>query len=361
MGNAFPYLAVEGSPHDRGVQYGEQATQRIEGSMDLYLHAFAQKGHDREKVALLGARYLESIEGFVPSIVEEMRGIAHGAGVDVGLIAAVNARTEILRASDDGCTAVACLPEVTANGHTIVAQNWDWQSECLDTTVVLHVRPDDGPEFITMVEAGIVGRSGLNGQGVAVAGNYLQSSEDFGHSGVPITTIRRQILGSPSFAEALGCVINTPRAFSSNHLLGSSGMALDLEVTPSNVYTLEDEDGILTHSNHFRSPAALARIEDLSIRRLPDSLYREKRLRSLLTHAKGKIDRDTIVGALRDHQGYPRSICRHPAPRSDGSISQTVASIIMDIEDGLVSVAAGPPCEAEYETYKLDSVNLHGI
>ena len=56
-----------------------------------------------------------------------------------------------------------------------------------------------------------------------------------------------------------------------------------------------------------------------------------------------------------DHQNYPEAICRHPAdvslPLARRSI--TVAGIIVDFEQDIMHICAGPPCEGEYIGYKL--------
>ena len=71
--------------------------------------------------------YLPVIEAFEPAYVEEMHGIAEGAGVPFENVVLLNARTEILklggpprlaarlptRDDPDGCTGVVVLPQAT--------------------------------------------------------------------------------------------------------------------------------------------------------------------------------------------------------------------------------------------------------
>jgi isopenicillin-N N-acyltransferase-like protein len=254
------------------------------------------------------------------------------------------------------------LPEVTADGHTLLGQNWDWRPACRASAVVLHARPSDGPEFITFVEAGLLARSGLNAAGVGVTGNFLQSDQDFGRDGVPIPFIRRQILQSTSLAQAVGAVVRAPRAFSSNHLIAhattdehgqSVGAAVDCESAPSEVFFLQPEEGILAHSNHFRSAAAQAKLQDTGIGRYPDTLYRDLRLREHLRRRAPRITIADLQAGLRDHYGKPDSVCRHEAARSDGTMIMTVASVVMDLTARQVWVAPGPVCEHEYTVYRL--------
>lgn len=360
---SVPYIQVEGPAYERGRQYGEQAEARIHKSVEIYTPAFAANGLDDARVRELAGRFLTVIRDFDAEAADELRGVADGAGLEVEQIVAINARTELLYWQDDGCTGVACLPAATADDHVLLAQNWDWRPACAESTVVLHIRPDSGPELITYVEGGLLGRAGLNSAGIAVTGNFLRSDQDFGRSGVPIPFIRRRILQSQSLAEAVGWVVRTPRAFSSNHLIADAGgEAIDCESAPEDVFFLQAAaDGILAHSNHFLAPAALTRLRDTGIERYPDTLYRDRRVRHPLQAASPNVTVEDVQDALRDHFGRPDSVCRHPAPRPDGTMITTVASLVMDVSAGRMWVADGPPCENEYVEYTLEREVAHAV
>ena len=354
---AFPVVRIAGDGATRGRQYGEQARDRINATLEIYLPAFAARGLDWPRVRELAGRFGEQMAAYDAELVEEIDGIARGAALELEHIVALNARTELLYWQDDGCTAVCCLPEVTADGHTLLAQNWDWRPACRESAIVLECRPTGGPAFITFVEAGLLARSGLNEAGIGVAGNFLQSDQDFGRGGVPIPLIRRRILTSSSLADAVGEVVRAPRAFSSNHLIAHApGEAIDCEAAPADVYFLEPEAGVLSHSNHFRSPAALARLRDTGIARYPDTLYRHSRLERAVRGAAPRVTPDDIKAALQDHYGLPDAVCRHPAPRPDGTTIATVASVVMDLNAGQLSVAPGPPCEHPYVEHEISEV-----
>lgn len=353
-----PVIEVAGDAATRGRQYGEYARERIERSVELYLPAFEARGLDWPRVRELARRFADRMADFDSGLVTEIEAIAAGAGLETEHVVALNARTELLFWQDDGCTGVAVLPEVSANEHTLLAQNWDWRPGCSETVVLLDARPDTGPGFRTFVEAGLLARSGVNDEGIGITGNFLQSNEDFGGNGVPIPLIRRRILTSPSLADALGEVVRAPRAFSSNHLIAHApGEAIDCESAPSDVFFLHPTDGLLVHSNHFLSPVALGRLRDTGIARFPDTLYRHRRLERLLRRAAPSITVDDVKDALRDHYGLPSSICRHPAPRPDGTVIATVASVVMDLNTRQISLSTGCPCENDYVEHRAEEVN----
>lgn len=351
----FPYIRVSGGAYERGLAYGSLASDRIRKTLDMYLPAFAARGLDWPRVRSIARELLVAIEQSHSMLAEEMKGIAAGAALEIEHIVAVNARTELLFWEEAACTSAACLPAVTADHHTILAQNWDWRPATIDSSVVLHVLPDDGPEFLTFVEAGLLARAGLNSAGLGVVGNFLQSDQDFAHGGVPAPVIRRRILGSRCLAEALTWIVRSPRAFSSNHLVAAADAGVvDCEAAPSDVFFLHPSDGLLTHSNHFQAPAAAVRLRDTGIARFPDTLYRSARLRMLLD-TQSSISLQRVTTALGDHAGWPFGICRHlPSEPEDGNIV-TVASLVMDLDAGLLWLAAGPPCRAAYQQLRLES------
>jgi hypothetical protein len=105
----------------------------------------------------------------------------------------------------------------------------------------------------------MVGRDGFNEHGIVVCGNLLVSNEDKGKVGVPIPILRRRILHSRHYYEAIDSLVRSPRGASGNYLIAHrDGVAIDFETTPNNVYMVYPERGLLTHANHFQSPVAQA-------------------------------------------------------------------------------------------------------
>jgi hypothetical protein len=188
----FPFVAVSGSPYERGLQYGKAVPDRIKRSIGLYGGTLDELGFDpREKARLIG-RFAAEIAAFGAHYLEEMRGIAEGAGVSLDDIVLVNARTEVVaqarreknkpEAEDDavdGCTGAIILQERSSTGRVIHGMNWDWRAECADTAIVLRVSREDGPDFMTFVEAGALARCGMNDAGIAITANYLESERDY--------------------------------------------------------------------------------------------------------------------------------------------------------------------------------------
>ena len=367
--DAFPLIEVAGPPRERGRQYGRQATGRIALGISHYTAQLTRSGLDADAIRALVREYVPHMDAFDPAYVEEMRGIAEGAGVDFESVALLNARTEILNlgrhpelrrrlAGDDACTGIVALPEATQGRRLIHAQNWDWKVECADTAVVLCVRRDDGPDLLTFTEAGGLARSGFNSAGVAITANYLECDRDYRRLGVPLALIRRKVLESQHLALALRCVYVTPKSAANNLIVSHrEGVAIDFECAPDETFQVHPEHGLLVHANHFVSPVALAKLRDTGIVNTPDSLYRDVRVRSLLAPQIGRLTRETVKAALLDDFATPWSVCRPPRPGVTEVVSATVAMVVMEPALGVMEVAPLPALGARFTSYHLEVVD----
>jgi len=98
--NQFPHVRVEGSALDRGRAYGSQARDRVQRSVAAYRDVFADwAGWDWATVRREAARFEAPIAAFRPTYLDEIRGIAEGAGLDPGDVLAINVRTEVMFAA----------------------------------------------------------------------------------------------------------------------------------------------------------------------------------------------------------------------------------------------------------------------
>ena len=370
----FPHVKVRGGPFDRGQAYGEQARDRIAVSISAYRDVFrAYAGWDWDQVRREAALYLSPITTYDERYVEEMRGIAEGAGVDLEDVLSINVRTEVMfaakaRAAEaagrDGaegarqgeCSAFAVLPPSSANGHTLVGQNWDWLLHCFDTVVVLEAEQDEGPNFVSVVEAGLVAKTGMNSSGLGVVTNALVTDDDRGEPAIPYHVLLRAFMDCETMSDAFAAVQRAPRSSSANYLLAHrDGIAVDIEATPgdfSRLFLLFPQEGVLLHTNHFLSPAFDRK--DVSLWVMPDSPFRLERLGTAVAGARDGLSLEAFGGFLGDHANFPSGICCHPDARMEPhDQGATVASVLMDLDERRVLVADGHPCTVPYRELDL--------
>jgi isopenicillin-N N-acyltransferase-like protein len=368
----IPFLAVRGSAHERGLAHGRRFTREIADNIETYLHRFAASGLDRASSFAEAEHWLSAIGSANPSYTEEMRGIAQGAGQSEESIALLNARyelaftlfgqeavgaghaRELIEAPADGCTTFGLLPEVTADGHAWLGQNWDWLEGVHGRTFVLAVERTDKPSFVCLTEAGIAGgKMGVNECGIGLTENGLASSADGRHPYCKPFHVRcREVLDAETLDEAMLAPLAAPRTCSANFLLGASGGEIvDIETSPDHASRLHPREGIITHSNHFLSEG---HGESLLEKIAPNTLHRVDRMRALLERHRGAVSFEHMRSAAKDHSGAPYGICRHGDPKQPAARrTMTVGAVLIDLDARAMHVANGPPCCNEYVAFSL--------
>ncbi|WP_425830782.1 C45 family autoproteolytic acyltransferase/hydolase [Streptomyces fractus] len=367
----LPAIDISGAPLDRGRQYGEAVRPQLHAAIGYYEQAFGQSaGLTWDRVTARAARWLEPVRDYAPELLDEMRGIADGAGVDVLDVLALNARGEVIydrsfkdmRAPQEsegpeepaeGCTSFAAFGEASGDGHVWAGQNWDWRAGVADTVVMIRIEQPPKPTVIMQVEAGQIGRQGANSAGIALNANGLGGRFDDA-IGLPQTVVRRSVLDTHTVTDALDVLCRTRAHIASNALLTCrEGFAVDLETTPAGIGWLYPTDGLLVHGNHYQAgvPAALA----VGYRPMSsDSLVRVPRAEqglAALRHSAGPDEsRKLIKDAMSDHLGLPESLCTHPDAR-DPEVKHwmTLVSSCVDLTSGDYHVTAGTPCDRDYQ------------
>jgi isopenicillin-N N-acyltransferase like protein len=359
----YPHVHVEGAAEQRGRQYGEQARERVQRSVSAYRDVFAAlAGWDWDTVRAEAARFEAPIAAFGPQYLAEMRGIADGAATDFGDVLAINVRTEVMFAAKARqaaasttvtaeCSAFAVAPAPGRIGPTLVGQNWDWLPHTADTVVVLEARQDDGPDFVTVVEAGLLAKTGMNSSGLGLVTNALLTSEDLGQPGLPYHLLLRAIMDCQNVSDAISVLQAGFRSSSANYLLAHrDGIVIDVEACPgdfSRLYFLyPGDDGVILHTNHFLADRFAGR--DVSVWAMPDSPVRLQRLQAGVRAARDP-SLTTFRALLSDHANYPSGVCCHPdvrMPHYDQGM--TAASVLMDLDAQRMWISDGNPCTAPY-------------
>jgi isopenicillin-N N-acyltransferase-like protein len=358
----FPLIEIEGrTSYERGTQYGEMAKRNIRAGIEGYKYLFAQIiSKSWDELVEYSLSYVPDIQKTMPEIWAEAQGVAAGAGVTMGELMLLNCRYEITKFGNENkkdveacpeykeCTTCAILPEAAEEGKTLLVKNWDYRAGILDNIVVLHIKElEKDNRILGLAEAGQLIREGFNSGGIGLCSNSLQSVDDHMGIGIPVTFLRRKVLACSVFEEAKSLLLNSRRTVSNNMLLASKdGKAIDIEAHPGGADLMEPQDGLLCHANHF---------EVTPKRNFLQASPRKARLEELLRKRLGTLTIDYIKQCLSDHQNYPHAICRHPseADRPLARRSMTVASMIVDFQESVAHICAGPPCEGEFVRYEL--------
>ena len=366
MAERYRRIRISGDVGERSVEYGREARAEIHHTRRGYEQAFLAKGVTWARATEIAREYLPVLQERLPQLVAEIEGIAAGSGLPVDDILAMNCRTEILwRAAATSaagitsathfaeCSSFALEPDRTAAGASLVGQNWDWLDVLADGVVVLEVDRPDGPNYVTIVEAGLLGKTALTGAGLALGINTLASSVD-GGPGVPFHFLIRAAIDCAHAADVVELLASLPRASSGNFVVGTAdGAVLNIETGAGDARTVQPviaENGAVVHTNHFvRQPVGAY---DLAPLAMADSFVRYGRMTRLIASRLEPLEIQELQSALADHADAPSGVCCHPDERSPRAAQwATLFGAILNPARRELHVAEGNPCETPWVRY----------
>ena len=342
----IPVLKASGTPWEMGHAIGSKMSKNLRVVVERF---------EQRMVNLLGEEglrakvepYIECTGKVAPRTLDEIRGMAEGAGVGLNSLFGLNAAQELTYSQ--GCSSLAVNGETTADGSVMLAHNEDNSPFYSDHCYMIEGKPDEEPAFLAFAYAGFVLHQGFNDRGVGSVGNALYSSDL--RVGVPKLVAYREIMRSEFLEDAIRRCINPERANGNNHVLASlDGEVYDVEVSATRYSLLYAEDGIMAHTNHFTAPE-LQQLDAWAD--LLNSRVRLNRLRKLLLRDRGSITAESIKRALSDHANYPKSICKHVKPTINEEVS-TVGSVIIDLTNRTLQATSGNPCAGSYRQLKMN-------
>jgi hypothetical protein len=121
----FPLVAFAGTPYEIGRAHGVRFCDAIRSQVAETLAA-ADKGGGLAREAALGwaLEQLPRIEALGPHWIDELRGLAVGAGISLAEAVALQVRpgTGFMPA---GCTSFAACGDATSDGKPLAGQNRD--------------------------------------------------------------------------------------------------------------------------------------------------------------------------------------------------------------------------------------------
>lgn len=356
--NPIPLIRVKGTHRDIGRQVGEAFTEQIRHHIQN-AHTLINCSYDTLELTWTGAqiqasKYLPFAQERYPQYVDEMIGIAEGAGVSFDDVAVVNALEAVtmdaLHLSK--CTSMAVSNRRTVDGHVYLAHNEDWLPEDEPDVYLINASPDDEPPFLAMSYGALLPNIGFNAIGIAQSCDSVYPNDS--RIGIPRVIASRAVLGARTAGEAIRHMLIPRRAAGYNHVLvHESGEIYNIEVSAKRFAVIYAEDGCLAHTNHYLDPNMQA-IEDE-----PDEListriryFRAKRLLGELTSHSV----ESIQLIQKDHMNYPNSICNHAEEDMDPlDREKTVNAMVIDLTERVIHIAWGNPCMNPYHTFYLDA------
>ena len=347
----FPEIEVSGTAREMGRQLGEAARERIREFVSVALERVnLTVAITRDRAYQIARDSLVYANSYSAETVAELQGMGEASGVSVEDLMLLQVRNQFTVDSDAGCTAFAVAPSQDGVSSALLAQNWDNDPALDPYTVVLTRRPQGKPALINVTQVGLVAYIGLNEHGIGACLNTLPAPSR--PTGVPHYFTLRGIFEASTLDGAIDAVRSAERAVPANILLSTPQGPADLEVTIDDVFVLrEDQRGHLTHTNHCVHDDLVAINKQFD--ELIESGPRKARIDQQLLALQRPLTVQDAQELLADHEGFPRSICRHPNDHPEHGFWETVLSVVISPASHEMHIARGTPCCRPFETYRL--------
>lgn len=321
-------LVFNGSPRALGRAHGEALRAQIHEVTSWYQERWWALSDEQLQQQV--APFIVTIKQRSPHLAQEIEGIAQGAAQPAWRIYALNSRTELGPSLEVlECTSVGVRAARAHGDGIVLAQNWDWWSGLRGLTRLVKLEPTAGPRILTLIEPGMLGKIGLNEDGLGLCLNALHTRA-INPSGLPIHLRCRLILECRSWSQARAMLLGGPHAASAYYLVGDAqDQLVGVECTPASSFELATQD-YLAHANthlHDHAPCLRQRIF-------------ERRLDMI----SGELTREHIKDALR-HPGVE-------ATPDEASGVESLHTIVMELKARRLELSDGSR-GGPYQTFEL--------
>ena len=354
-GDSRECLVLEGRPFDRGVMHGRALRKEILEVVDVWktdMEKQIRTDPDPYIDKFIDhTSYLPAIEKYTPGLLEEVRGIAEGSGLDFNTMYAFQLLDEFLYNREDihleHCSTIGL--NKMGRQPACLAQNWDIGAHMHGFQTTLHVKNERSEiESFVFSYAGFIAAFGMNNKGVGICVNSMPEL-NYAREGLPVAFVVRGVLEKSSQQEAVEFLYEIEHASPQNYLIGGPVKIVDLECSANKVTPFVNREGseVVYHTNHALinddyHPKHLRFLEEKGEEALKgdNSHTRFAALEKRLNVASEDITFDTIRAALSSRDSEEHPVCMH---YKEGAPLFNLGSTLMVLsEDPEFHIAFGP-------------------
>lgn len=252
-------IELTGSAYNRGLIHGKTLKKEIRQIVNRWsditemIHGLNMD--DMKVDYLKKTQFKKSIEKWTPDLLDEINGIADGAGIDRDLIFLLQISEEFEHYTPDSnmfkCTAIGV--NKTDDSPTYIAQNMEPVHFLQGYPTLLHIKYEKtNLETYIFTFPGFIGLNGLNNKAVGVTVNGLP---DYYHKkdGLPVSCVVRGILEKTTFEDAVDFLYEIDHAKAQNYIVGGVDSALGLECDSEEIYIFKaaENEAITYHTNDY--------------------------------------------------------------------------------------------------------------
>ncbi len=348
MGEAF-------GEHTRG-ETRQLYERRLIAALEYMRERRGHRGTTRDVLTAAEA-CLPATRRFDPEGYTEFEGIARGAGLTEAQLFVTQGLTDLRDflafgdrpADSEGCSSFVHIAADEQAPPVLAGQTWDLMDDNMPFVRLVHRKPEDAPETLSITLTGCLSLIGLNSEGVCVGNTNLQTKD--ARPGVQYLSIIHRALRSRNAKEALEVVSGAPRAAAHYYYTADRfGTAWGIECSATNEARVEITEGTYVHCNHVLDP----RLKALEVPVTDESTgFRQKRLSELfgaLTESSTPVTPERARGAFSDREGGDNCICRYNTGADDIS---TNAAVIMNPHTGELHACRGQPDRGRWITRRI--------
>ena len=240
---------IEGDTHyELGLDYGKKCKAQIQYANTILSEDLIEIDFDE-------------LEKYIPDkYIEEMEGVAEGAGVSYEFILWMNAFYDLAFSSGGACTCFVKAENTADDCGPILMSNLDMTAQAfLQSTNIFVVANFKGRRWIGQAFFGMIGFAAMvNDEGLAIAENTVSSDEnDYGYP--HLLAIRQAIDECSNVTEAVNFLTGVNHTAGWNFVLtDKTGQAAAVEDTSKRSHvrlpgTDDEHNNYMITTNHFRS------------------------------------------------------------------------------------------------------------
>ncbi|WP_155830545.1 C45 family autoproteolytic acyltransferase/hydolase [Butyrivibrio sp. NC3005] len=141
-GKRIKTVKVKGNSYSRGYEYGEICKKEIKENIRQCIELCrSYRKINKETLFDNADKFIPALKKYDKSLLEEIQGIANGAGVSLKEIVLLNVKSELMNqlwginSLHEGCSTFSIK---TDNGkRTFLAQTWDWIKDASERMIIL--------------------------------------------------------------------------------------------------------------------------------------------------------------------------------------------------------------------------------
>jgi sugar phosphate isomerase/epimerase len=251
-------IELKGTPYMRGHTHGQSLKLEIQELIKRWKadleKTYSVPATTYIETLLEASDFEPAIERWTPGLLDEVRGIADGAGIDFQTMYAFQLVDETWVMSDDlglaKCTAIAARRR--GDSPALVAQTLDIPTFYHGYQTVLRIEGSaDEPGALIFTIPGVVAANGLNDRSVAVCVNAVTQLA-YSAKGLPVAFTIRGILRQKTYHDAVRFLKEIQPAAPQNYVIGGPMEAVSFERSASRMVEFIPFEGaeFTYHTNH---------------------------------------------------------------------------------------------------------------